>query len=948
MFARLATWLGRWPIALALSALLGAVVLLPGLGVAGLWEPQERAVSDQKAPRPEIQAQRDKAEADAEAAKAAKAAKATGSAAAAASAASVGSAAGSAGSAAAGSAAVAAPAAPVAPPPTSAPATTAPSAPGTAGVGAPSSPTTKPKAATALALPPPGDGSDGCPRVAPKDATARSLTGRAAAWGRDTFGDDDAGRRLPLALLGLLTALAIAGTTMRLAGPRAGLIACAVGLSFPLLVLQSRQLTSEIGTACGASLVIYGAVALGTLRATALGALDGLLAALAVAAGLYLGFSGGGALLGVIVPLGAVGLAGGLGIPALRARASWPRGVVALIAGLLALAVLAILVHQIFDWTEPKLGVVPPQRALLGKAILSSPCWSTALGGTWRADDDTRYIFDSTWEQIAYGTYPWGVLAPIALAALVSARDPKRRQLGAIALAWAGCAWVATEVFQRKVGFTLFAGFPALAIAVGAWLDGLFAPRDAGDDGRGMPRGAMLIGLFAILAMLDIGKDMNEFADKVSALLVGGDGITYPPQAHLLMLPAKLWILIVGMLVALAIGLALLLWRDTPARRRLAAKLGAAAVGMTVVAAAFWAFAWQPRLSEHLSSKAMFDTYLELRKPGEALVMMGDLGDAAHDYVPDTAPEIMSSREQVVHALGRPERVFAIVSSGERCQLHREIGGKNYFVIDDRNTRDLLLSNKLDGTTDKNPLAVAMIREEPKDIPQKPKAKLVYDNRIQLLGWDIPKSVGRNEKFTVTMYYRVTQQVSGQWHIFMHFDGPQALRFNGDHFPIDELCPTSTWQAGDYIIDRHTVTSGGGAFPSGNYDVWTGFFTGSNPNFKNMAISEAPGDMRILPRPTAPWTGSRSRRSRWSDSRRGVYDRERWSRRAKAPPTRWTRSWPRSLHPATASAALRRACSSTSRSTMRARTTTCSRTSRTSARPASSCARPPPRRRARC
>jgi hypothetical protein len=26
--------------------------------------------------------------------------------------------------------------------------------------------------------------------------------------------------------------------------------------------------------------------------------------------------------------------------------------------------------------------------------------------------------------------------------------------------------------------------------------------------------------------------------------------------------------------------------------------------------------------------------------------------------------------------------------------------------------------------------------------------------------------------------------------------------------------------------------------------VWTGFFTGSNPNWKNMAVSEAPADMR--------------------------------------------------------------------------------------------------------
>ena len=841
---RVAPWLGRWPVALALSAALAAVILLPGLDSIGLWEPQERAVSDQKAPRPEIQAQRDKAEADADAAKAAaRAAKAAGSAAGSAATGSAGS-----GSGAAVAVEAPAPAAPSVPAPTAG----TPAAPSTAGVGAPASPTTKPKPITgpaAIAAAVAAD-TEECPRIAPRDATARTLTGRAAAWGRDTFGDDDAGRRMPLALLGLLTALAIAGTTMRLAGPRAGLLACAVGLSFPLLVLQSRQLTSEIGTACGAALVIYGAVALGTTRATALGVVDALVSAFAIAAGLYLGFAGGGALLGVIVPLGAIGLAGGLGVPALRRTsdrdATWVQGVVALLAGLAALAALAFLLHQVLNLDPPKLGAVPPQRELFGKAIVSSPCWSTALGGTWRADDDTRYIFDSTWEQIAYGTYPWGILAPIAIAGLVSARDPRRRRLGALALAWAGCAWIATEVFQRKVGLAIFAGFPALAIAVGAWLDGLFtrpappAP-DAPDDERGMPRGAMLIGLFAILAMLDVGKDLQEFADKISALLVGGEGLAYPTQAHLFLVPAKLWILVLGTLVGLAIGLALLVWRDTERRRRLSILCAGIAIALTVVVGAFWSFAWQPRLAEHLSSKAMFDTYLELRKPGEALVMMGDMGDAAHDYVPDTKPEIMSTREQVVHALGRPERVFAIAPSGERCQLHREVGGKNYFVIDDRNTRDLLLSNKVDGTTDKNPLAIAMVREEPAAIPFKPKAKITFDNRVQLLGWDMPKVVGRADKFTVTTYYRITQAVGGAWKILYHFDGPSAVRFNGDHAPIDELCPTSTWQAGDYIIDRHTVTAGN--FP-GTYDVWTGLFTGSNPNFKNMPISEGPGDMR--------------------------------------------------------------------------------------------------------
>ncbi|HLL24269.1 MAG TPA: hypothetical protein VK427_19195, partial [Kofleriaceae bacterium] len=100
-----------------------------------------------------------------------------------------------------------------------------------------------------------------CRRAPPDDALARSLTNRAMTWGRDNIADTDGGRKLPLALLGVLTVIATAGIAMRGGRARAGVIAGIVVLSMPLLVLQSRMLTSDIGTACGASLIIYGFLA---------------------------------------------------------------------------------------------------------------------------------------------------------------------------------------------------------------------------------------------------------------------------------------------------------------------------------------------------------------------------------------------------------------------------------------------------------------------------------------------------------------------------------------------------------------------------------------------------------------------------------------------------------------------------------------------------------------
>jgi hypothetical protein len=574
-----------------------------------------------------------------------------------------------------------------------------------------------------------------------------------------------------------------------------------------------------------------------------------------------LGFTGGGALLGLVAPLGGVAAAGAFGASLVARRTgargrepaeAWPAALVAALAAAAAIGLVGVLAHQLYDLKTPYPGMTPPPaRELLGKAIVPGGCYSWALGAIWRPEDDLRIIYDSTFEQIAYGSYPWGLLAPIAMAALLGAPDARRRRLGGIALGWAGAAWVASEAFQRKVGFTVYAGFPALAIAVGAWLDAMFAGRARGEPGA-MPPGARLIALFAVLGIVELGKDLQSFSERLTSLLVGNDAIPYPAQSHLVWVPTRLWVFALGVVIAGGFAVAVGLWRDGDAPRdrrdrRLAAGGAITAIGATFVLAAFWTAIWQPDLAINLSSKTMFETYERLARPGDALVVMGDLGQAPFAYT-SRPPEIVPDRTQIIAALGRSGRVFAIAPQSELCTLHREIAGKPYFVLDDRNLRDLLLSNRLDGATDQNPLRTAIVHEEPRDIPFRPKGKVTWGDdqlpRIQLLGWDLPRSVARGARFDVTLYYKILQPVGGSWKTLVHIDGPGGRAGIGDHDPIGGRCPTSTWQLGDYIIDRFTTSAGGGAFPAGVYEVWTGFFTGSNPNWKNMKVTEAPGDMR--------------------------------------------------------------------------------------------------------
>lgn len=750
----IATWLGRWPVALGMCAVLAAAILLPGLGAPGLWEPTERQLADRVAPplKPER---------------------------------------------------------------------TAP---------------TRPAAA-----------AEACPRQAPADAVARTLTTRAMTWGRDSLGDSDGGRKLPLALFGLLAVIAAAGTAMRLAGARAGILTAIALLAMPLCTLQSRMLTSEIGTACGGALIVYGLVALATLRRPIV--VDALVATLALAAGCTLAFVGGGALLGLLPPIGAVAAAGAFGVPlvgAWRRREPWAGWLVALLAGLAVIGLIVLIGSQIYDLKTPFPGMTPPPaRQVLGKAVLPTGCYAWALGGTWRPEDDLRIIYDSLFEQIAYGTFPWGLLAPIAMAALIAGPDTRRKWLGALTLAWAGGAWVAGEAFQRKVGFALYAGFPALAIAVGAWLDGVLRERTAG---RSAGAAGPLIGLFAFLGIIDLGKDLQQFGDRLTSLLVGNDGVPYPAQSRLLFLPTKLWVLILGAIVAAGLALALALPRtgeDARARwyRVFATRAAIVAIAASIAMAAFWSAIWHPRLSQSLSSKALFDTYGELARSGDELVVMGDLGQAPYTYT-QKAPTPATDRAQVVTALARPNRVFAIAPASELCTLHREMTGKPYFVLDDRNPRNLLVSNRVDGATDKNPLRALILHEPPRDIPAKPKGRVVWDGKIELLGWKLPRSAPRGRRFEVTVYYKILQPVAGGWKALMHFDNASGRSGNGDHDPIAARCPTSSWQQGDYIVDTFMAGPTSTVFPGGNYEVWTGFFTGSAPNWRNMPLSEAPGDLR--------------------------------------------------------------------------------------------------------
>jgi len=130
----------------------------------------------------------------------------------------------------------------------------------------------------------------------------------------------------------------------------------------------------------------------------------------------------------------------------------------------------------------------------------------------------------------------------------------------------------------------------------------------------------------------------------------------------------------------------------------------------------------------------------------------------------------------------------------------------------------------------------------PPAMAARPTARVVWNDRIELVGWDLPASARIGDTLAITLYYKVLQPIDLAWKVFVHVDAPKA-RLNADHDPMAGRCPTTAWQPGQILID-HVMTTvkmdayHPGTLPAGTYEVWTGFFRGIPGNWQNLPISE--------------------------------------------------------------------------------------------------------------
>jgi hypothetical protein len=695
-----------------------------------------------------------------------------------------------------------------------------------------------------------------------------------SALGMKIFSVGELGGRIGNGLCAILAILAVYWAGLGLFRRRAAVLSALALGSFPLFVLEARQIVSDMPLVAGLALALGG---FGRYAWPA----DGMRRPrdLAVAGvGLVLGLLSGGALLGVALPCltvaGALlvgfdlrprGEATGTGNSSLTATGvgrdvpvdtSFGRGLFVQAArgraALISVAVLGVLVIALTLITAN----------VAGK-------FSLLLGGVPRAGTPST-TFDFFVKQLGFGLFPWSAVAVFALGRplirLGGGDEPDGDRLAFVQLyllIFAAFGFALSSLFVLMTGEARFAALAPVALAIGAFLD------EALEGERAEP----VLGLLVATGTMVVARDFVLTPEELVSVHTLAK-VHWPPTLNLGPLFIAIGLLFAGGIYTglstrgRALGRVALrdLGTAGPWRRRIekavveAGRYGIqVAVASAVLFAAVVGLYLVPTLSKHLSFKPLLETYSRFALHGERIgrykVEAQGAGFYSHKEMSD-----LPTQDRLVEFLRASDRVFALVPTTEIGALDAALKTAKvpYVVVDGSSSRFLLLSNRLEsGEKDDNPLKpdVWMAPQLPSLVPvasgeaspnqaageaaqmtewpEQPapwkwriSARAIFDDAIELVGADFPPDIRRPGKIHLVLYFRVHKKPKPGFRVFVHFDAPSEPRLLGDHPLLNGTFPTEYWLPGEYIRDSYDVDVPLMTTPAGKYTLLIGFWPG--------------------------------------------------------------------------------------------------------------------------
>ena len=489
------------------------------------------------------------------------------------------------------------------------------------------------------------------------------------------------------------------------------------------------------------------------------------------------------------------------------------------------------------------------------------------LGGLPRLGG-TPPSFEQPLKNLGFGMFPWFALLPVAIGTFLwGRRDSAAREHGPsaflqqISIAALALGYLINVLWALLFGTQLlFVTLPLLAVGVGVWARQHALAAQSRPFWGIAAAGFVLVihqdffmgpGSLAFSHLTDSAtypvevnvKDAVRFFGLVFAALFFVTLSTGPgapddqhepnaaPSGRLRRFFARLWAWArAGVQRVRPLALALS-WTQ----RRL--WVLSAALGLVFAA---WCVYWlTPTLSYHMSNKALFETYHACRGEDQrsTLAQYRSTGGSAAYYTDDQIEDIQGQAE-LFKRLRKSQRFYALVPASQLAPLDQAARKANtpYYVLDDRSSKFLIISNQLAGqcSEDRNPLRRFVTREAP--APRK-RLKANFEDRVELIGYDVPDVVRSGGKFPIKLYFHVKSGVPSNYKLFLHFDKP-ASRFHGDHKPLDGKYATQYWLPGDYITDVHEIDIPLLTTTPGVYTIYMGFWLGS----KRLKVTKGPND----------------------------------------------------------------------------------------------------------
>lgn len=523
-----------------------------------------------------------------------------------------------------------------------------------------------------------------------------------------------------------------------------------------------------------------------------------------------------------------------------------------------------------------------------------------------RSIAEDHLTFDVVIRQAGFSLFPWVALLPLGFVYLARATrtvDEDGEELGARAfsedlvtrrflLVWLVGAALVIGVASAFDHYFYPAYFP-----IGAGIGLALTDRDFWARARRTPLAPYAIGFVAITLVLMLGKDLERFPARfIETYLSLQEGFEFPDgfswgalykplkYALCLFLAAHFFGLVSWTVIALRKAkktpqfLRAVKNRDweaafgTPsdvppfvARLRekeqirsgdgivaWAARLvetpagfGPLAAIVFSVAAGLFLFSFIPNVTNHLSQRGVFETYTRVADEGEKLLRYQVSARDNSVYLTDV--EAIPGPSQLEAMFDQDERVFIVIPRKKLAAVNFEIRQRfkrNVYVLDDRSSRLLLISNKLEqGEEDKNYVAdkivdadadVDQLIDFPVEFESGGEMKHpIFDGQLEFLGYSLDHDKGKDgyvayswgETMTITYFFRVLKRVPSSQKIFLHVDYP-GNRINGDHVPNGGEFPTNYWMPGDIVKDVHPLEIDSYSTP-GIYGLHMGFFLGS-------------------------------------------------------------------------------------------------------------------------